>query len=268
MNATWNVLRMTTEYIKNMYPTVSVCSFYTGLHRRNQDIFHTVRKVSMMKPLRNGLFDNSRICMKKLKLWLGILYLCLNGMRRYFRKKKFATFVRKNLPLMIDEWKIIVILQDDLGSFLFFPFAVQNFCLISIFNYRGAAHNKCNLDYQISRSIPVIFHNLSGYDSHLFIKELVTSGVLPGNVTVIPLNKKRYISFSTHFPTTATAPGKRPIRKYHISFKFLHSFRFMASSLDKLASFISDMPIVTKEFQKDKYTADQINLLKRKGVFP
>ena len=36
--------------------------------------------------------------------------------------------------------------------------------------YRGAAHNTCNLMYKKSKLTPVIFPNLSGYDSHLFIK--------------------------------------------------------------------------------------------------
>ena len=36
--------------------------------------------------------------------------------------------------------------------------------------YRGAAHNDCNLNYQIPKLIPVYLHNLSGYDCHLFIK--------------------------------------------------------------------------------------------------
>ena len=38
--------------------------------------------------------------------------------------------------------------------------------------YRGAAHNNCNLKYLISNYIPIVFHNLSGYDAHLFIEEL------------------------------------------------------------------------------------------------
>ena len=38
--------------------------------------------------------------------------------------------------------------------------------------YRGAAHNNCNLKYRIPDHIPIVFHNLSGYDAHLFIKEL------------------------------------------------------------------------------------------------
>ena len=38
--------------------------------------------------------------------------------------------------------------------------------------YRGPAHRNCNLRYKIPSHIPVIFHNLSGYNAHLFIKEL------------------------------------------------------------------------------------------------
>ena len=38
--------------------------------------------------------------------------------------------------------------------------------------YRGAAHSSCNLQYKIPSYIPVVFHNLAGYDAHLFIREL------------------------------------------------------------------------------------------------
>ena len=38
--------------------------------------------------------------------------------------------------------------------------------------YRGAAHNNCNLKYKIPDHIPIVFHNWSGYDAHLFFKEL------------------------------------------------------------------------------------------------
>ena len=38
--------------------------------------------------------------------------------------------------------------------------------------YRGAAHSSCNLMYKIPDYIPVVFHNLAGYDAYLFIKEL------------------------------------------------------------------------------------------------
>ena len=38
--------------------------------------------------------------------------------------------------------------------------------------YRGPAHPLSNLRYKIPSYIPVVFHNLSGYDAHLFISEL------------------------------------------------------------------------------------------------
>ena len=39
--------------------------------------------------------------------------------------------------------------------------------------YRGAAHNSCNLKYRKPNFTPAVFHNLSGYDSHLFIKKIL-----------------------------------------------------------------------------------------------
>ena len=59
--------------------------------------------------------------------------------------------------------------------------------------FRGAAHNKCNLQFKKPTFTPVIFHNLSGYDAHLFVKNL---GKSEGNIKCIPNNEEIYISFS------------------------------------------------------------------------
>ena len=59
--------------------------------------------------------------------------------------------------------------------------------------YRGAAHNKCNLNYRKPKIIPVVMHNLSGYDSHLFVKNL---GFTEGNIDCIANNDEKYITFS------------------------------------------------------------------------
>lgn len=32
--------------------------------------------------------------------------------------------------------------------------------------FRAAVHNSCNLNYKISRIIPIVFHNPSGYNGH------------------------------------------------------------------------------------------------------
>ena len=59
--------------------------------------------------------------------------------------------------------------------------------------YRGAARNSCNLQCRKPLILPVIFHNLQGYDSHLFIKQLAK---VEGSLSCIPSTKEKYISFS------------------------------------------------------------------------
>ena len=59
--------------------------------------------------------------------------------------------------------------------------------------YRGAAHTMCNLCYKIPKYIPVVFHNLAGYDAHLLICELAKH---TSHMGVIAKNVEDYISFS------------------------------------------------------------------------
>ena len=62
--------------------------------------------------------------------------------------------------------------------------------------YRGAAHEECKLKYKEPNFIPVVFHNLSGYDAHLFIKQL---GVTSGDINCIANTEEKYISFTKKF---------------------------------------------------------------------
>ena len=59
--------------------------------------------------------------------------------------------------------------------------------------FRGAAHDVCNRKYKFPTFFSVVFHNLSGYDSHLFIKTLGNS---EGDISCIPNNEENYISFT------------------------------------------------------------------------
>ncbi|XP_030751512.1 uncharacterized protein LOC115879024 [Sitophilus oryzae] len=117
--------------------------------------------------------------------------------------------------------------------------------------YRGAAHEKCNLNFQDKHIVPVLFHNFSSYDGHLLIKALAE---VEGSIDVLPVNKEKYISVTKHVPGN------------FVQFRFLDSFRFMASSLDTLASNLSEYPILKSEFPH--LNEEHFNLLTRKGIFP
>ena len=69
---------------------------------------------------------------------------------------------------------------------------VRDHCHLSG-KFRGAAREVCNLKYKVSTFFPVVFLNLSGYDSHLFIKILGNS---EGDISCIPNNEENYISFT------------------------------------------------------------------------
>ena len=125
--------------------------------------------------------------------------------------------------------------------------------------FRGAAHNGCNINYKIPKFFPVIFHNLSGYDSHLFIKNLGTTG---GNISCIPNNDEKYMSFTKQIIVdTFNKDGKDIDVKRDI--RFIDSFKFMACGLSSLVDNLDEYPILSKHFE-----GRQLELLGRKGVYP
>ena len=132
--------------------------------------------------------------------------------------------------------------------------------------FRGAAHNKCNLEYRIPKFFPVIFHNLAGYDAHLFVKNL---GATEGKINCIPKNEENNISFTKEIEVdtfekkednkTKTISVKRKLR-------FIDSFKFMATSLDSLANNLPDNMFNNLSYFYEEQA--KLKLLKRKGAYP
>ena len=138
------------------------------------------------------------------------------------------------------------------GKYLFIYLMSDFFNIFLILGkYRAAAHSNCNLVYQDSRTIPVVFHNLSGYDGHYVIKALANS--YPGKIKLIPLNKEKYISFTKY------------IDGLEVSLRFIDSLRFLNASLDKLIRNLDDLPFLNRVFAD--LTPHQRDLLSNKGIF-
>lgn len=115
--------------------------------------------------------------------------------------------------------------------------------------FKGIACNRCNLQRKSSVSIPVFFHNLRGYDSHLIMQSL--GKFKSAKITCIPNNLEKYISFDVN------------------SLRFLDSLQFLSASLETLVNNLSGygsqhFKIFNEYFQNSEISS----LLLRKGVFP
>ena len=96
--------------------------------------------------------------------------------------------------------------------------------------FREAAHWSCNINLQLTKKVPVIFHNLRGYDSHLIFCELNKFDV---KIDVIPNRLEKYMELFLN---------KNVV--------FIDSMQFMNSGLDKLARNLTegDFKYLTEEF--------------------
>ena len=128
--------------------------------------------------------------------------------------------------------------------------------------YRGSAHQDCNLKLRLNPEeikIPVIFHNLRGYDSHFIMQqigEITKKHTYKNNkgeekqmnINAIPNNMEKYMAF---------------MLGNHLN--FIDSFQFMSSSLDKL---VSNLPRESFKYTSKEFKDEKFNLMTRKGVYP
>ena len=142
--------------------------------------------------------------------------------------------------------------------------------------YRGSAHQDCNLQLRLNPDkikIPVIFHNLRGYDSHFIMQEIGQivkdySYIKDGkkcqmNINAIPNNMEKYMAF---------------MLGNHLN--FIDSFQFMGSSLEKLVGNLTKCgkckkgeECINPNYNQLKYTSEifksnKLDLMARKGVYP
>ena len=99
-----------------------------------------------------------------------------------------------------------------------------------------------------------MFHNLSGHDTHLFIKEEER-------------RKEKYISFNVKINVKLVGVSKDATEVYrNVQLRLIDSCRFMALSLGKLASNLDDDQCKhLSEFYKEE---DVFMLMRCKGVYP
>ena len=169
--------------------------------------------------------------------------------------------VTDKLIKRLDQKKTIVMTDEDLKHFqntnichicekfiLTKNDKVKDHCHLTG-KYRGPAHNRCNINYRLRKFIPVFFHNLEGYDSHLLMQQL--GSYKKRRVSCIAKNMEKYISFNLS----------------HI--RFLDSLNFMNESLAKLVKNLSvDGDEAFHQIRRHFPNLSERALMLRKGVYP
>ena len=115
-------------------------------------------------------------------------------------------------------------------------------------NCHGAAHNECNLNYRIklkSWKLPVVIHNLKGYDGHFIVKSLKSEF---GKLWVVPQIMEKISIFGR--------VGQ---------LRFLDSFQFTSQRLDKLVKTLGEDEF---KYLRESFNSDHSELVRRKGVYP
>ena len=109
--------------------------------------------------------------------------------------------------------------------------------------YRGPAHNNCNINVTQKQSnfIPILFHNFSNYDCHMFFKKLVDKKKDKVDFDIIPKTNEEYISVT------------------YGCIRFIDSYRFLSSGLDSLFKTLNDNSDKTlKNLKRENIDSDEI----------
>ena len=110
---------------------------------------------------------------------------CKNVMNKQFNKNLIMSKEEEHLFQQSNSCWICKKLTDNDEE------KVRDHCHVTG-KFRGAAHWNCNINFQLTKKVPVIFHNLRGYDSHLIFNELDKFDV---KIKVIPNGLEKYMAF-------------------------------------------------------------------------
>ena len=242
---------------------ISACSpkddkSYTEAYQKHTDCGHGYKIVccyddKYSKPV--TIYRGEKAVYKFMEAMLEEVKYCMKLMKKEFNKPLRMTKEDEEEFQKANECHIcnIKYTNEDIK--------VRDHCHITG-KYRGSAHQECNLKLRVNPEeikIPVIFHNLRGYDSHFIMQEIgeivkkhtyinKNGKKTQMNINAIPNNMEKYMAFML---------GNHLV--------FLDSFQFMSSGLEKL---VNNLPRKSLKYTSQKFKGKKLDLMARKGVYP
>ena len=270
-----NILKYTNHHKQQAIPFVIYADFeaitekiqgcqpnndksYTEAYQKHTDCGYGYKVVcryddKYTKPI--NIYRGEKAVYKFMEKMLEEVKYCKNIMKKEFNKQLITT---DNDELSFKLEQKCHICEE---SYKDKDIRVRDHCHITG-KYRGSAHQDCNLKLRLNPEeikIPVIFHNLRGYDSHFIMQQIGeitkkhTYKNYKGeekqmNINAIPNNMEKYMAF---------------MLGNHLT--FIDSFQFMSSSLDKL---VSNLPRESLKYTSKEFQDKKLELMSQKGVYP
>ena len=121
---------------------------------------------------------------------------------------------------------------------------IRDYCTVTG-KFRGGSHSKCNKILGVPKKLPIIFHNLQGYEVQIIFTELNNFNV---DIEVIPETIDKYMSII--------------VNKNII---FVDSLQFYKGWLDTLPSNLNN-----KDFKHliSEFGVDKLEIFKREDAYP
>ena len=162
-------------------------------------------------------------------------------MEEYFNKNLIMTEERENLFQKSNNfWICKKFINNNNNN----EEKVRDHCHVAG-EFRGAAYQNCNVNFQLTDKVPVIFHNSRGYEIHLIFNELDKFDV---KIKVIPNGLEKYMALFLNK-----------------NLVFIDSIQFRNSSLDKLVKNLSNKYF---KYLIEEFGSEYLELLKQKGAYP
>ena len=116
-------------------------------------------------------------------------------------------------------------------------------------------------------SVPIIAHNLSGYDLHHVVKSLHHCNPNK-NFSIIPQADENYITFSFKVWLKDIVNKNQNVIPIYEELRFINSFRFMQSSLDRLVQSLPEDSFDKLDNHFEYCDQNDVKLLHGKGFYP
>lgn len=151
---------------------------------------------------------------------------------------------------------------------------IPHWCKVSG-HFLGYAHDRCITDnYEKLMVIPVVFHNLTGYDSHILLQSMIPRFQMKKKSKTERVDNPEPEQSENHLKISAICLNQEKVKTFtYDRLRFIDSFSFLSGSLEEqVKNLVADKSypwhFIKKEYINCSVNPTLLPLVTGKGVYP